>query len=190
MLQRQKSTNVGLNFGTTIPDSTDDLLVLRASKLWPQVLRFMGRKKNVVTKSRWRDGDANYNNSWKTPDWLMTSLTMELGNLYDPCPLNPKPDFDGLQESWAGKKVYCNPPYSNILPWVEKALASEAELVVMLLPTRSESEWFHKLWRHRHRVEFRFFRKRVTFAHADPTKAGGKAHPVNGLFLAIILPRT
>ena len=28
---------------------------------------------------------------------------------------------DGLAQSWAGERVWCNPPYSNIRPWVEKA---------------------------------------------------------------------
>lgn len=27
----------------------------------------------------------------------------------------------GLLASWAGERVYCNPPYSDLRPWVEKA---------------------------------------------------------------------
>lgn len=43
---------------------------------------------------------------------------------------------DGLTQSWAGERVWCNPPYSSIEPWVRKAhLESEvAPLIVMLLP--------------------------------------------------------
>lgn len=28
---------------------------------------------------------------------------------------------DGLSQDWRGERVYCNPPYSSIEPWVEKA---------------------------------------------------------------------
>ena len=53
-------------------------------------------------------------------------------------------DADGLVQSWAGERVWCNPPYSNIRPWVEKAWAeNDAQLVVMLLPAnRTEQRWW------------------------------------------------
>src|SRR6185369_13955822 len=59
---------------------------------------------------------------------------------------------DSLQQCWADERVWCNPPYSNIRPWVEKAFAETftgtwwpnpldefgdywyCQLVVMLLP--------------------------------------------------------
>lgn len=28
---------------------------------------------------------------------------------------------DGLAQDWSGERVWCNPPYSSIEPWVEKA---------------------------------------------------------------------
>ena len=50
---------------------------------------------------------------------------------------------DGLAQSWADERVWCNPPYSNIGPWVEKAHSSDADLVVMLLPAnRTEQRWW------------------------------------------------
>lgn len=53
------------------------------------------------------------------------------------------PEQDGLEQSWAGERVWCNPPYSAIGPWVEKANEQEAELVVMLLPAnRTEQGWW------------------------------------------------
>lgn len=53
----------------------------------------------------------------------------------------------GLLVSWAGERVYCNPPFSNIEPWVAKAWAeTSAELIVMLLPAnRTEQEWWQRL---------------------------------------------
>lgn len=56
---------------------------------------------------------------------------------------------NGLTHSWAGERVWCNPPYSDIRPWVEKALAETAAgcpVVVMLLPAnRTEQRWWQHL---------------------------------------------
>jgi|SRR5215813_2913480 len=55
---------------------------------------------------------------------------------------------DGLLQSWAAERVWCNPPYSDIRPWVEKAWmeADHAELIVMLLPAnRTEQAWWQEL---------------------------------------------
>lgn len=51
---------------------------------------------------------------------------------------------NGLAQSWAGERVYCNPPYSDIGPWIRKAWDERlAELVVMLLPAnRTEQKWW------------------------------------------------
>lgn len=62
---------------------------------------------------------------------------------------------DGLAQSWAAERVWCNPPYSNIRPWVEKAWThwgwhaewpERAKLIVMLLPAnRTEQAWWQEL---------------------------------------------
>lgn len=57
---------------------------------------------------------------------------------------------DGLAQSWTGERVWCNPPYSDIEPWIRKswhAIEDErAELVVMLLPAnRTEQKWWQDL---------------------------------------------
>jgi hypothetical protein len=52
---------------------------------------------------------------------------------------------DGLAQSWACERVWCNPPYSDIEPWVAKARIAGAELVVMLLPAnRTEQGWWQR----------------------------------------------
>jgi phage N-6-adenine-methyltransferase len=65
-------------------------------------------------------------------------------------------DDDGLAQPWGGERVWCNPPYSRIEPWCEKAWAEiaddghgyrpgGAELVVMLLPAnRTEQKWWQR----------------------------------------------
>ena len=55
---------------------------------------------------------------------------------------------DGLSESWVGHRVWCNPPYSDIRPWVEKAWMEfpESPLIAMLLPAnRCEQVWWQEL---------------------------------------------
>lgn len=56
---------------------------------------------------------------------------------------------NGLVQPWKAKAVFCNPPYSDIGPWVDKAdLETQkfnARVVVMLLPARTDSRWFAKL---------------------------------------------
>lgn len=51
---------------------------------------------------------------------------------------------DGLTAEWYGH-VWCNPPYGRIIKeWVKKA-AEHHDLVVMLLPARTDTKWFHEL---------------------------------------------
>lgn len=56
-------------------------------------------------------------------------------------------DDDGLSQPWPGK-IWCNPPYSNISPWLRKAISerqqSRAEFVVALVKGDTSTDWFHK----------------------------------------------
>jgi phage N-6-adenine-methyltransferase len=55
------------------------------------------------------------------------------------------PEDDGLVQSWAGERVWCNPPYSDIEPWTEKARTGGAQLAVLLLPAnRTEQGWWQR----------------------------------------------
>ena len=51
---------------------------------------------------------------------------------------------NGLDQPWNGERVYCNPPYSDIWPWVQKAWQERnADLIVLLLPAnRTEQRWW------------------------------------------------
>lgn len=73
---------------------------------------------------------------------------------------------NGLERSWKGKRVWCNPPYSNVEAWVDKALAETDvnvdTFVVMLLPSRTDTKWFHKLL-YKHQVSVKFIRGRLRF---------------------------
>jgi phage N-6-adenine-methyltransferase len=55
---------------------------------------------------------------------------------------------NGLAQPWKGERVWCNPPFSYIRSWVEKAwreMADGCECVVMLVPAnRCEQKWWQK----------------------------------------------
>lgn len=91
---------------------------------------------------------------WETPQDFFDSLNGEFHFDLDACalPKNAKcgryftPEQDGLAQQWTGT-VWCNPPYGRqIGRWVEKAAKSAADgaTVVMLLPARTDTKWFHK----------------------------------------------
>lgn len=74
-------------------------------------------------------------------------------------------ETDGLAQSWAGHRVFCNPPYSNISEWVDKAIEETARgchLVFLLVPARTDQAWFRKLME-LDRCDLWFFRGRIKF---------------------------
>ena len=75
-------------------------------------------------------------------------------NYFDPCPLNS--NFNGLNISWK-KRNFVNPPYSNIRAWLEKAeqeLKRGAEVVVFLIPARTDTKYFHEIIYNKHDIIF------------------------------------
>lgn len=80
--------------------------------------------------------------SWATPEWVMEMFV----DWFDPCPLNDNPNWDGLKIVWKDH-TYVNPPYSNPLPWVEKAIEEnkKGKTIVMLLNVDTSTKWFAKL---------------------------------------------
>lgn len=77
----------------------------------------------------------------------------------------PQEFFDKLnRESDFTLDAWCNPPYGRqVGQWVKKAYmsAQAGALVVMLLPARTDTAWFHDyIYR---RAEIRFVRGRLKF---------------------------
>lgn len=99
---------------------------------------------------------------------------------------------DGLAQPWGGvERVWCNPPYSDVRPWVEKAWAEPAELVVMLLPAnRTEQGWWQDLVEpYRDRpgspLTTEFIRGRLRFLTAGADTVGPNERPPFGNVLLI-----
>lgn len=102
-------------------------------------------------------------------------------------------EVDGLVQSWAGERVWCNPPYSDIRPWLEKAWleCDTAELIVMLLPAnRTEQGWWQEFVEpyrdspaHPLRVEFIANRQRFIAHNAE--RIGPNERPPFGVCLLV-----
>ena len=63
------------------------------------------------------------------------------------CSLFYDRETDGLRSPWAGHRVWCNPPYSDIEPWLKKAHAEHPNCpaIVLLLPAnRTEQPFWHR----------------------------------------------
>ena len=105
-------------------------------------------------------------------------------------------DTDGLAQSWAGEVVWCNPPYSDIAPWVRKAWDEhgQAHGIVMLLPAnRTEQTWWQQMvepYRDRPRspLAVEFLPGRMRFLKPGQTAVGPNERPPFGCCLLIWTP--
>ena len=99
---------------------------------------------------------------WPTPQKFYEELDKEFHFNFDPCPLGGVEDGRAtLFTSWAGKRVFCNPPYGPEIPKF-LARADEAECAVYLVPARTDTRWFHDMVLPKAR-EIRFIRGRLKF---------------------------
>ncbi len=83
-----------------------------------------------------------------TPDRVYDLIKEKWGyskeDMFDPCPVNPQ--WDGLKIDW--KEInFVNPPYTLLKEFVNKALLEfdKFHSTIMLLPCKTDQEWFHKL---------------------------------------------
>ena len=110
---------------------------------------------------------------WGTPRWLYDYLNNTYKFTLDPCSTDANAlceqhftqETDGLKQTWTGR-VYCNPPYSEAKKWMQKAFDSckegSAELVVCLIPARTETEFWHD-YVDRRALQVFFIRGRLVF---------------------------
>ncbi|MEY8340159.1 phage N-6-adenine-methyltransferase [Adlercreutzia muris] len=114
---------------------------------------------------------------WETPQDFFDALNDEFGFDLDAAASaeNAKcreffdEEADGLSSDWGGRTVWCNPPYGRqIGRWVAKAAAEARKpgtTVVLLVPARTDTRWFHD---HLYgKAELRFVRGRLRFGGSD-----------------------
>jgi len=116
---------------------------------------------------------------WETPVELFNEINDEFNFTLDAAASeeNKKVDNfyskedDGLSRSWSKQVVWVNPPYGDrkykIIDWIKKAASERLNgaTTVMLIPARTNTNWFHDIClRH---GEVRFIRGRPRFGGAQ-----------------------
>ena len=119
---------------------------------------------------------SSKDDKWSTPQDFFDELNTEFGFTLDPCAddSNHKcnkyytEEDDGLLQDWQGEIVFCNPPYGKaIKDWVRKAYIEGCKpntTVVMLIPARTDTIYFHKYIYHK--AEIRFLKGRLKFGNS------------------------
>ena len=116
---------------------------------------------------------SSQNTNWQTPKWFFNHLDNIFKFELDPCSSKDNalcPEFftkedDGLSKSWAGKRVFMNPPYGKgvVDKWVAKAhdeAMNHGALVVAILPARTDPQWF---WIYCRKAMVYFIERRIKF---------------------------
>jgi len=119
---------------------------------------------------------SSASDEYATPQSFYDKLNMEFNFQLDPAssPDNHKcwsfytMEEDGLSKSWKllHGSVFCNPPYSKVAKWIEKGYTESAEhstTVVMLVPARTDTKWFHQYCMRA--SEIRFVKGRLKFGN-------------------------
>lgn len=114
--------------------------------------------------------------TWETPQEFFDKLDTEFHFTLDAAALkeNAKcknyytPEENGLKKEWNGI-VWCNPPYGRKETglWVRKAYEEYmrgCKTIVMLLPARTDTKWFHEYIYGK--AEIRFVKGRLKFGGA------------------------
>ena len=86
---------------------------------------------------------SKLSDDWSTPSHIYKQV-IEKG-YFDPCPLNS--DEDGLNMEW-GNKNFVNPPFSQLLKWIEKSIEEhkKGKQIILLIPARTDTKAFKKLF--------------------------------------------
>ncbi|WP_442773992.1 DNA N-6-adenine-methyltransferase [Lactococcus hircilactis] len=113
---------------------------------------------------------------WSTPWDFFDKLNDEFHFTLDPCSTHENAkcykhftiEEDGLLQDWGNEVVFCNPPYGRqIKDWVKKAYKESRKdntTVVMLIPARTDTIYFHEYIYHK--AEIRFIKGRLKFGDA------------------------
>lgn len=125
---------------------------------------------------------------WCTPQDFFDALNAEFDFALDAaatdktakCAQYFTPETDGLKSSWkvAGGTVFCNPPYGReIGKWVQKAYeeAQDGTRIVLLIPSRTDTSYFHDYIYGK--AEIRFVRGRIRFTDDDGNAAAPAPFP-------------
>ena len=119
---------------------------------------------------------------WQTPKFVFShyqkrfKLTMDVAASEENSLLDVfyTESDNALENNWSVFGNWCNPPYSDIMPWVEKAIEQMDRgcLTVMLIPADTSVKWFKRAFDNC--SECHFISGRLAFINAETQK------PVSG----------
>lgn len=118
-------------------------------------------RRRAPERAYWGQGDKEDRDARFTPPGLLGAVTEAFGSIdIDPCghelsPVQAKRSIllseggDGLRDDWSGRLAFVNPPFSEQQKWLRRAhdqwSAGRIEVAVCLVPTRTDSQWFHEV---------------------------------------------
>lgn len=97
---------------------------------------------------------------WATPQDLFDNINKEFNFQLDAaaseenkkCPEYFSLENNAMNNTWGERTVWLNPPYggakeNSLKSWIKKALAEskKGSTVVMLIPARTNTDWFHDI---------------------------------------------
>lgn len=154
-----------------------------------------------MTSSHFEQRTAETIDTWYTPEWVLDLVRQGFGGItLDPATDASNPtrallalteadnglahDWDELLPYKYGSVVWINPPYGRaLLPWARKIVGEAPALrnhhMFVLVPSRTETEWFGTLFDSADAIAF--FRDRIRFWHPWKTGKDSPAFP-NALF--------
>jgi len=94
----------------------------------------------------------SYSDHWSTPKEIYDKYINELG-YSDPCPLH----HENVEIIHINSSLFINPPYSEISKWVDYAITNHVltnKHVVLLIPSRTDTKYFHRLLEYGCQLEF------------------------------------
>lgn len=113
--------------------------------------------------------------TWETPQWFFDVVNKEFKFDLDVCAFKESakcdkyftPEDNALIQDWKGM-CWMNPPYGReIGKWIKKAseeVIKHDSVVVALLPSRTDTKWFHDYIYEK--AEVRFLKGRLKFGNA------------------------
>ena len=109
---------------------------------------------------------SSKSSDWTTPQKFYEVLDEEYNFTLDPCATSESAkcdkyftlEDDGLSQDWSGHTVFMNPPYGRgIKLWIKKAWEASREkntTVVCLIPSRTDTKYWHEYCMKAHRIFF------------------------------------
>jgi phage N-6-adenine-methyltransferase len=115
----------------------------------------MMSKGGLWDKQKGAIGFSSKGGEWDTPQDFYDKLDKQFNFTLDPCATSKSAkckkyyteEEDGVAQDWNGQTVFVNPPYGRgIGAWLKKGYEESKKhntVVVMLIPSRTDTKWWH-----------------------------------------------